>query len=58
VVLTLNEEVTIERCLASLSWADEIVVLDSGSEDRTVSLAKAAGARVVQHRQDGPFQIA
>ena len=35
-------------CLASVSWADEIVVLDSGSGDRTVEIAVAHGARVVQ----------
>jgi glycosyltransferase involved in cell wall biosynthesis len=40
VVITKNEEANIERCLASVSWADEIVVLDSGSTDRTVELAK------------------
>lgn len=40
VVITKNEEANIERCLASVSWADELVVLDSGSTDRTVELAK------------------
>jgi glycosyltransferase involved in cell wall biosynthesis len=57
VVLTLNEEGNIERCLASLSWADEVVVVDSGSTDRTVPLAAAAGAKVIEHRQQGPFRI-
>ncbi len=36
VVLTLNEQRNIKRCLASLSWADEVVVVDSGSGDETV----------------------
>ena len=51
-VLTLNEEQNIERCLRSLSWADEMIVLDSFSTDRTVELAKAAGARVIQRKFD------
>jgi glycosyltransferase involved in cell wall biosynthesis len=47
VVLTLNEESNICRCLASVAWADQVVVVDSGSADRTMSLALAAGAEVV-----------
>jgi glycosyltransferase involved in cell wall biosynthesis len=58
VVLTLNEELNIERCLRSLSWADEVVVVDSGSQDSTVALAEDAGARIVEHRPNGPFRIA
>lgn len=40
VIITLNEEVHIERCLKSLQFADEIVVLDSYSTDRTVEIAR------------------
>jgi glycosyltransferase involved in cell wall biosynthesis len=47
VVLTLNEEPNIRRCLASVAWADQVVVVDSGSADRTVPLARAAGVEVV-----------
>lgn len=47
VVLTLNEEPNICRCLASVAWADQVVVVDSGSTDGTVPLARAAGAEVV-----------
>ena len=46
VVITLNEEANIERCLASARWADDFVVLDSGSHDRTRDCAQALGARV------------
>jgi glycosyltransferase involved in cell wall biosynthesis len=46
VVITLDEEARIAQCLASVSFADEVIVLDSGSRDRTVELALAAGARV------------
>lgn len=40
VIITLNEEKNIEACLKSISFCDEIVVIDSGSTDATVSLAK------------------
>ncbi len=46
VILTLNEERALPGCLSSLAGCSDIVVLDSGSTDRTVELAKAAGARV------------
>jgi glycosyltransferase involved in cell wall biosynthesis len=45
VVITLNEAQNIERCLASVPWADDIVVLDSKSADDTVERAKKMGAR-------------
>ncbi len=45
-VLTLNEERNLPRCLGSASHCDDIVVLDSGSTDRTAEIARAAGARV------------
>lgn len=45
-ILTLNEEENLPRCLASLAGVDDVVVLDSGSTDRTQDLARAAGARV------------
>jgi len=45
-ILTLNEERDLPRCLASIRGCDDIVVLDSGSTDATAALAKAAGARV------------
>lgn len=46
VVLTRNEARHLPDCLATLQWADEILVLDSGSTDATVALAHAADARV------------
>lgn len=45
-VITLNEERNIERCLGSVKWADEIVVVDSFSSDRTQPLAKQYTDRV------------
>jgi glycosyltransferase involved in cell wall biosynthesis len=40
VVIALNEEDRIRDCLASVAWADEIVVIDGGSDDKTVALAR------------------
>ena len=39
-IITYNEEDKIERCLQSVSWADEIIVVDSGSTDKTVEICK------------------
>jgi glycosyltransferase involved in cell wall biosynthesis len=49
-ILTLNEEHNLPACLASVAGCDDIVVLDSGSTDRTVEVARAAGARVFVNR--------
>lgn len=49
VILTLNEERNIADCIASVKGADEVIVIDSGSTDRTIALATAAGARVLEH---------
>lgn len=50
VVLARNEADNIERCLQSVAWCGERIVVDDGSTDNTASLAEACGARVVQHR--------
>ena len=57
VVLCLNEEENLPRCLASLAWCDERLVLDSGSSDGSRERAAALGARVLEHRQSGRFLI-
>jgi glycosyltransferase involved in cell wall biosynthesis len=51
-ILSLNEEINIQACLDSVKWSDDIVVFDSFSQDRTVEIAKANGARVVQRTLD------
>lgn len=51
-ILTLNEEANLPRCLAALDWADDVLVVDSFSSDRTVEIAEAWGARVLQRRFD------
>ncbi len=45
-IIARDEEANLPRCLASARLADDVVVLDSGSTDRTVEIARAAGARV------------
>ncbi|HUP58055.1 MAG TPA: glycosyltransferase family 2 protein [Bdellovibrionota bacterium] len=52
-VLTRNEERHIARCLESLGWADEVIVVDAESTDRTAELATKAGARVITRRWPG-----
>ena len=46
VIITFNEEHNLPRTLESVKWADEIVVVDSCSTDRTVEIAKSYGAKV------------
>jgi glycosyltransferase involved in cell wall biosynthesis len=52
----LNEELNLPAALESVAWADEVVVVDSGSTDRTVQLARAAGAEIVRfdYTSQGP----
>lgn len=52
-VITLNEAAHITDCLASVAWADERLVVDSGSTDGTPDLARAAGARVIDRAWPG-----
>ncbi|MBI4342072.1 MAG: glycosyltransferase family 2 protein [Candidatus Omnitrophica bacterium] len=55
VVLTKNEEPRIARCLSSVRWADELIVVDGMSEDRTVEICRQFGARVIPHAFEGSF---
>jgi glycosyltransferase involved in cell wall biosynthesis len=52
-IITLNEAANIDACLDSVSWADEVLVVDSGSTDDTVARAIARGARVVSREWPG-----
>ena len=47
-IIALNEERNLSDCLASVAFADEIVVVDGGSQDRTREIAQNAGARVIE----------
>lgn len=53
VVLTYNSSYNIKRCLESVQWADEIVVIDSFSIDETVSIAKQHNAKVIEREYSG-----
>ena len=46
IVITRDSAAVIGRCLESVSWADEIVVVDSGSTDRTLEICRERGAKV------------
>ncbi len=46
VVITKNEEANIRDCLKSVQWADELIVVDAESRDRTVDVARTSGAKV------------
>lgn len=51
-ILTLNEEADLPRCLESVAGCDDLVVLDSGSSDRTTEIARQTGARVFHRAFD------
>jgi glycosyltransferase involved in cell wall biosynthesis len=56
-IITYNEEKNIERCITSLvNIADEIVVVDSGSNDKTQEIALTLGAKVVINKFEGHIQ--
>ena len=57
VIITFNEEKNIERCLLSVqSVADEILVVDSFSTDKTCEICEKYGARVIQNPFEGHIQ--
>ncbi len=51
-ILALNEKLNLPACMGSVSWSDDVVVLDSYSTDRTVEIAEKAGARVFRRSFD------
>lgn len=53
IVLTLNEEGFLPGCLKSLGWADEVIVVDAGSKDTTLAIAKKLGAKIVSAPWEG-----
>jgi glycosyltransferase involved in cell wall biosynthesis len=48
-MIAMNEEANLPRTLESVRWADEIVVVDSGSKDRTIEIAQSFGAKTSFH---------
>ena len=55
VVLTHNDERILERCLRSLSWCDEIIIVDDYSTDQTISLAKKYAKQVYERHLGDDF---
>lgn len=53
IIITKNEEENIEACLESVKWADEVIVVDSGSTDKTVELAKKFTDKVIFNEWKG-----
>lgn len=57
-IAAYNEEAHIGRCLASVSgWADEIVLVDGGSKDKTVAVANTFGAKIIETTNPPIFHI-
>ena len=52
-MIAMNEEANLPRTLESVRWADEIIVVDSGSKDRTIEIAQAFGAKTSFHAFGG-----
>ena len=53
IIITKNEALNIRSCLESVAWADEIIVVDSGSSDGTVEICRELGAKVYAHDWPG-----
>lgn len=53
VIITFNEEKNIADAIESLAWADEIIVVDSESSDRTRKIAEESGAKVLTRKWEG-----
>ena len=53
VIIAKNEEKKISDCLESVKWADEIILVDSGSTDKTKQIAKKYGAKIFDYKGGG-----
>ncbi|MEM5871812.1 MAG: glycosyltransferase family 2 protein [Candidatus Aenigmatarchaeota archaeon] len=57
VIITLNEEKHIRECLESVKFADEIIIVDSFSKDKTINIAKKFGCKIYKRKFDGFGQL-
>src|SRR5688500_11736752 len=53
IINTLNEETNLPDCLESVRWADEVVLVDMHSDDRTMAIAGEFGCRMFSHERTG-----
>jgi glycosyltransferase involved in cell wall biosynthesis len=53
IIIAKDEEGVIERCLKSVGWGDEIILIDGGSSDRTIEIAEKYGAKVFFNKWEG-----
>ena len=54
-ILAKNEENNLHDCISSVKFADEVLVIDDGSTDRTKEVAVSLGARVIEHAMNGDW---
>ncbi len=52
-IFTLNEEIHLAPCLETLTWCDDVIIVDSFSTDRTKQISERSGARFFEHTFDG-----
>lgn len=52
-IVTKNEEANIRRCLESVKWADEFIIVDCGSTDGTLGICREHGCRVIEREWEG-----
>lgn len=55
IILSKNEELVIKECLESLSWCNEVIVVDDNSTDKTASIAQNTGVKVYTHSLENDF---
>lgn len=53
IILARNEADNLPRCIRALSWADEVLVVDDRSDDRTAAVSRELGAKVIEHSFEG-----
>ena len=55
IILTKNEEQNIEKCIQSVKWCDEIIIIDDGSQDTTIEIAKKYKTTIYTHPLNNNF---